>query len=143
MKLLNESLEKELHKLFKEMRDDVNIILFTKKVDCETCEQTKGFMEELNNTGDKINFIHYDFQENPDQAEKYNVTLTPSIVIENAKEGYKGVKFNGIPAGHEVNSFIASIIEVSGAGDPLPVTILERVQAINKAIHIQVYVTLT
>ncbi len=142
MKLLNKSLEKELKEVFHTMKDEVNVVLFTTQEDCETCEQTRSFMEELNKTGDKINFIHYDINEHPKAVDKYDIVRTPAIILESKQDGYKGVKFNGIPAGHEVNSFISSVLEVSGVGEILPQSTLKRVDAIKKPVHIQVFVTL-
>jgi len=100
------------------------------------------FMEELNHTGEKINFIHYDVDESPEEVKLYTIERTPAIVLVNPKKGYQGIKFNGIPAGHEVNSFISGILEVSGVGEIIPKSLLERILNIKEAVHIKVFVTL-
>ncbi len=69
---------------------------------------------------------------------KYNVTLTPSIVLLDAGENYRGVKFNGIPAGYEVNSFVTGLLEVSGAENDLPESISERLAKVEKPVNIKV-----
>jgi len=143
MKLLNESKEKELSQVFDTMHDPINVILFTTKENCDTCEQTQSFMEELNNVGQKINFIHYDIDVDTDMTKKYDIHLTPSVILENPKDGYKGIKFSGIPAGHEVNSLISGILEVSGVNEILPESTLERIKKVDQPVHIKVFVTLS
>ena len=58
-------------------------------------------------------------------------------------EEYHRVKFNGIPAGHEINSFISALIEMSGAESEVPAELLERIQKIDKPVNIKVFVTLS
>ncbi len=142
MKLLNSSLTDELQDVFKTMKDTVDVILFTTLIDCETCEQTTSFMQEIQELGDKINFIHHDIDDQPDEVKKYTIEHTPAIVLLNPKVGYQGVKFYGIPAGHEINSFISGILEVSGVGEILPKSMIERIDSITQPVNIKVFVTL-
>ena len=59
------------------------------------------------------------------------------------KGTYKGVKFNGIPAGHEINSFISALIEMSGLDIKYPADVLARIQKIDKPVNIKVFITLS
>lgn len=142
MKMLNEDVREQLKGIFENMDKDVTIALFTKEEPCETCEETKSFMEEMASVTEKLHLKLYDINKDKEKAKEYNVSLTPSIVLLDNNENYKGIKFNGIPAGHEINSFIASIIEVSGNSQELPKTLEERLSKITKPIDIKVFVTL-
>jgi glutaredoxin-like protein len=84
-----------------------------------------------------------DLDVNKDRAEAYNVQMVPSIVLLNDQKEYLGIKFNGIPAGHEINSFIPAILEVSGAGEVLPQQFMSQIKAIEKPVNIKVFVTLS
>ena len=46
MSLLNEEVRGQLSEVFEGMGNDVTIALFTKEENCETCSDTKSFMEE-------------------------------------------------------------------------------------------------
>lgn len=142
MKMLNEDVREQLKGIFENMDKDVTIALFTKEEPCETCEETKSFMEEMASVTEKLKLKLYDINKDKEKAKEYNVSLTPSIVLLDNNENYKGIKFNGIPAGHEINSFIASIIEVSGNSQELPKALEERISKITKPIDIKVFVTL-
>ncbi|MDN5351834.1 MAG: hypothetical protein PWQ12_753 [Clostridiales bacterium] len=143
MALLNEQLQGQLKEVFSEMKNDVTIAVFTQKGACYSCEETVSFMEEVEALSDKIHLEKLDIEADSERAKEYNVTMTPSIVLLDADKKYVGVKFNGIPAGHEINSFIPGLIEVSGAGEALPENYLEQLNALTKPVNIKVFVTLS
>ncbi|QVK17494.1 thioredoxin family protein [Mycoplasmatota bacterium] len=142
MKLLNEEITKQLLELFNNLVNDVTIALFTKEGECPTCEETRGYMQEIEALSDKIHLKEYDINKDQELARSYHVEMVPSIVLLNDKEEYLGIKFNGIPAGHEINSFIPTILEVSGNVSNLPDKIQKRIDNITKPTNIKVFITL-
>ena len=54
-----------------------------------------------------------------------------------------GVRFNGIPAGHEFNSFISALLEMSGHPIDYPKEVLDRIEKLSKNVNIKVFVTLS
>lgn len=143
MKLFNEETTKQLQDVFSAMKNDVTIALFTKDEPCETCSETQDFMSEFEELSEKIHLKQFHLVNDAELAAKYNVTLTPSIVLLDANETYRGVKFNGIPAGYEINSFVSGVLEVSGASNDLPESIQTRLSKITKPTNIKVFVTLS
>ncbi len=143
MSLLNEQIQGQLKEIFGEMKNDVTLAVFTKKEGCDSCADTVAFMQEIEALSEKIHFEEIDFDTNTERAAAYNVQMVPSIVMLNDKKEYLGIKFNGIPAGHEINSFIPAIIEVSGGGEALPENYLEKIKALEKPVNIKVFVTLS
>jgi glutaredoxin-like protein len=142
MALLNEDLKTQLKGILNQMKDNVTVALFTSEDQCETCEDTKSFMEEMSSVSEKVTLKHYDIVSDKSIADDLGVTLIPSMVLLDKNNKNNGIKFNGIPAGHEINSFITGLIEVSGAGEELPDTFKTRLDKINKPVHIKVFVTL-
>lgn len=143
MKMFNEEIQGQLKEIFQEMKGDVTIALFTKEGECPTCAETLAYMQEVEELSDKIHLEQYDINKDAELAKKYNVAMVPSIVMLDADKQYKGVKFNGIPAGHEINSFIPAILEVSGNESEMPAELEERIKKINKPINIKVFITLS
>ncbi|NBG88370.1 protein disulfide oxidoreductase [Isachenkonia alkalipeptolytica] len=143
MALLNDEMREQLSGFFEGMKEDVTIGLFTHKESCETCEETESFMQEMETLSEKIHLEAYDLDTHQDKAKEYDITLTPSIVLLDGEKKHRGIKFNGIPAGHEVNSFIKGIMEVSGALDSLPESLQARLDKITKPVNIKVFVTLS
>ncbi len=143
MSFFNEQIEEQLKEVFNGMTRDVTLAVFTKQEDCESCEDTLAFMKEIESLSDKIHLEALDFEADKTRAEAYNVQMVPSIVLLNDQKEYLGIKFNGIPAGHEINSFIPAILEVSGTGDVLPEPFMEQLKALEKPVNIKVFVTLS
>lgn len=140
-KLLNEETQKQLKQVFEELKNAVTMVLFTSDEDCESCEATLSLLTEVSELSDKLNLRVYDVKS--DEAKKYDVDLAPSFVLLDHNDEYHRVKFNGIPAGHEINSFISALIEMSGAESEVPAELLERIQKIDKPVNIKVFVTLS
>ncbi len=142
MKMFNEDLEKQLKEVFSGLAGDVTIALFTEG-DCYSCNETTDYMEEVAALSDKIHLKKYTLGQDAELAEKYHVEMVPSIVLLDSEGTYRGIKFNGIPAGHEINSFIPALLEVSGATSFLSKDLAARIEAIKKPINIKVFVTLS
>lgn len=143
MSFLNEQIEDQLKEIFADMKRDVTLAVFTKQEDCGSCDDTLSYMKEIEALSDKIHLESLDFETNRERAEIYNVQMVPSIVLLNDQKEYLGIKFNGIPAGHEINSFIPAILEVSGTGEVLPEPLMAQIKAIEKPVNIKVFVTLS
>ena len=142
MALLNEEIREQLSGFFKGMKNDVTLAVFTEKGECENCKQAESFMKEIESLSDKIHLEAYDFDTHQDKAKEFGVTLLPSIVLLDGEKKHRGVKFNGVPGGHEINSLIKGIMEISGALDSLPQSQQERLKKITKPVNIKVFVTL-
>lgn len=142
MKLITDDIRKQLEPIFDEMKENVTIAVFTKSGTCHTCAETLSFMEEIADISDNIYLQTYT-EDNKDLVEAYHIEMYPSIVLLDGEGLYHGVKFNGMPAGHEFNSFIPAILETSGLGQDLPANLADQVAAVDKPINIKVFVTLS
>lgn len=141
MKMFNADLEAQLKEVFNDLTNDVTIALFTEE-GCYSCEETTSYMEEVEALSDKIHLEKYTLSENQDLATRYQVEMVPSIVLLDSEKNYKRIKFNGIPAGHEINSFIPALLEVSGTVSELPEDLTKRIESIDQPVNIKVFITL-
>ncbi|MEJ5360870.1 MAG: thioredoxin family protein [Spirochaetota bacterium] len=143
MALFDEKVKSQLSQLLSKIKNPIIINFFTQEMECPTCQTTHQFVEEIASLNDRISLNVYDFLKNADIAKEFGIDKIPAIVITDANKNIKGVRFFGIPAGYEINSFIAACVEISGVTESLPDSILSRIKKISKPIHIQVFVTLT
>jgi glutaredoxin-like protein len=141
-KLFNEELSTQLKGIFADMPKELTIALFIDESGCESCEETHNYMKEVEELGEKINLKVYDINKDAELAKDYNVVMVPSIVLLDADGQYKGVKFNGIPAGHEINSFIPALLETSGLESEVPEPLKSQIENIDKKVNIKVFITL-
>ncbi len=142
-KLLNKDLQKQVTELLQPMKDKITIVLFTKATDCESCEPTKQIISEVAALNEKINVLNFDLDKDVEEAKKYNIEMAPSFIILDKDDQYKGVKFNGIPAGHEFNSFLSALVEMSSEISDVPADLAARIAKIDKPVNIKVFVTMS
>ena len=140
-KLLNTEVENQLKDVFSGMTKDITMVLFTSQDNCDSCEPTQQLLSEVAALSPRINLVEKDL--NSEEAKTYEIERVPAFVMLNDKGEDLGVKFNGIPAGHEINSFVSAIMEVGGQESELPAEIMERIAKINKPVNIKVFVTLS
>ncbi len=143
MSLFDEKTSNQLKDVLKKLENSVNIAFFKKNEECETCKDGEVFANEITAFSDKLNLTVYDLEKNKDAAKKYSIDKTPAYTILDEKGSDNGIRFFGIPGGHEINSFIGSLMEVSGNKEEIPHDIAERITAIERDVHIEVFVTLS
>lgn len=141
-KLFTPDIAGQIQTILKDMVDPITIVYFADQ-SCQTCQETLGLLEETAALSDKISLVTRRYPEDAADIEKYDIQRVPSFVFLDKAGQYKGVKFNGIPAGHEINSFLAAIIGMSGADLQIPPEYAERMRKIDKPVDIKVFVTLS
>ncbi|MBR8646094.1 hypothetical protein KEH51_25995 [[Brevibacterium] frigoritolerans] len=70
--------------------------------------------------------------ENAEIEEKINADKFPVVALLNSNGVYSGVKFHGVPGGHELNSFILAIYNLAGPGQALDSAVLNSIKGISK-----------
>lgn len=143
MALFDDNVRKQLSDIFKNMKEPVSLAYATQEFECHTCKDTHAFVDELSSLSDKINLNVYDFVKDSDKCKSLNIDKIPAIAVLDRDNNDTGVKFYGLPGGYEINSFMQALLEASGHREKLPDSISGRIAAINKPVHIQVFVTLT
>ncbi len=143
MAIFNENVRRQLVDILSEMKDEVNLAFFTQEFECNTCRDARTFVEEFAGLSDKVQYEVFDLLGDKDVAEQYGVDKIPAIVLLDKDKKDYGIRFYGIPGGYEINSFLTALKEVSGNQEELPEELTGRIRAIDKDVHIQVFVTAT
>lgn len=147
MNLLDEKIRGQLQEAFHELKGDVAIIFFgTNSQDCEYCGQTQALLEELTGLDEKLHLEILDLENDANRAAAYNVDKAPAIVLASLKENTitdYGIRFAGIPAGHEFSSLIRSVLMVSQGDSGLEKDTRLAIAGLEKSVNLQVFVTPT
>ena len=142
MPLLSEQDTEFLKKDFKEkLKNNVKLIFFKAEDACLYCKEVKDLLNEVAGLSDKLILEEYDFDKDTDKVKLYGIKRTPAIVIEGDKD--YGVRFYGMPAGHEFMTLVNGIINVSTKETGLSEKTVEKLKEITKPYNIQVFVTPT
>jgi len=143
---LDEDITSQIKEVFTKLSNPVEIVVFTSQKDCEYCEDTRALLEEVCNLSDKVSIKPVDVDNKPDIAREYHITRTPGIVVLGQVDGKMkdfGIRFSGIPAGHEFSALIHSILTVSSQEVVFNPDTMEFLNSLKSPISLEVFTTPT
>jgi alkyl hydroperoxide reductase subunit AhpF len=85
MALLNERVRSQVKDLFKGLKEEVKLVVFTQEIECLFCEDTRRLAEEVASLSDKVSAEVFNFVLDKDKVERYNIDKIPAIVVEGKK----------------------------------------------------------
>lgn len=145
-KLLNDEILDQINQVFEQLKEPVEILFFGQKEDCEYCDDTLQLIREVVDLSDKLGLQVYDLEEDAGIAQQYKVDKAPGLVLL-GRDGDQlldyGVRFAGIPSGHEFSSLIHDLVLVSGRDSGLGQETRDFLQGLTEPVHLQVFVTPT
>ncbi|MEN3045610.1 MAG: thioredoxin family protein [Candidatus Hydrothermales bacterium] len=143
MGILREEDRIEVKKYFnKNLRDKVKLLVFSQRINCRFCHETEELLKELAELSDgKMELSIKNFAIEKEEAQKYSVDKVPAIVVLDKDGVDRGIRFFGIPAGYEFASLLEAITMVSKGESGLSEDVKEKLRAIDKEVHLQVFVT--
>ncbi|OOB79897.1 MAG: thioredoxin reductase [Epulopiscium sp. Nuni2H_MBin001] len=105
-------------------------------------QELQKFLEELTVLSDNLDLQVV--QKGADTAleQKLKVDKFPVVCMLDENGDYSGVKFCGVPGGHELNSFILTIYNLASTGQAISDSDIAAIKAINKPANIKVIVSL-
>lgn len=142
-KLLDEEVIGQVKEAFQTLDGKVQILFFDGE-DCQYCTDTRQLVEEVAELTDKIDVDAYHLTQHPEIAEKFNVDKAPGLVIasQNGSEPVDhGIRYAGIPSGHEFSSLIQALLMVSAGKADLSEETTAFLNDLEEPVHLQVFVT--
>ena len=82
----------------------------------------------------------YSLNEEQEAKEKYQISEAPALLVFNAKAEARGV-FYGIPAGHEINTLLTTIVDASNYAQLYEENVIKEIKTISQPTNIKVFVT--
>lgn len=147
MGLIRNEDQKTIRQMFAPLTNQVKVVVFTDKTNCQYCNDTKNIVDEVAALSEKITTEYHDLKAEPAVASVYGADRAPAIaVVRLAEDGTArdfGVRFYGIPSGYEFTTFIESIVLVSTGQAQLSPAMSAWLSKLDKPVHLQVFVTPT
>lgn len=109
----------------------------------EKTKELYEFVKEVASLSDKIELLALAKDEDIEMEKKIKLERLPVLALLNENKEYSGVKFLGIPSGHEFNSLIFAIYNLAGNGQALEEATLKRITEIKTPKKIQVAISLS
>lgn len=155
MPLLKERDRQTLQQEFSQMPHRVRIVFFTQALDCETCGITEQILTEIEPLSDKLELVKLNYAIDRQAAEHYGIARIPAFAIVQLRENTNaegeselvehdyGIRFYGVPSGHEFMSLIGAIMDVSTGDSQLSPASRALAAQVTEPTHIQVFTTPT
>ncbi|WP_294188247.1 FAD-dependent oxidoreductase [uncultured Clostridium sp.] len=140
--LLNDALRTQIQGILARFENNISLVSIVDENNSKSIE-LRDLVLDIADLGDKVNAVIYKKGENPEMEAKVHANRFPIVAILNKDNEYTGVKFHGVPGGHELNSFLIAMYNVAGPGQEINPTILNDIKAIDKKINIKVGVSLS
>jgi glutaredoxin-like protein len=144
--LLDENVQTQVRGAFDKIQHPVNILFFGTKEQCQFCQDTFQLVEEVTALSDNLNLRVFDIEADAAVAENYNIELTPGLVIAGGDDDGPvdyGIRYAGIPSGHEFSSLIQDILLVSNRDSGLNDRTRAFLGELTEPVLLQVFVTPT
>ncbi len=140
--VLTDELREQVLNVFEKLNKKITIVTITDNNNEKSIE-LKNFLEEVSNLSPYINLKVYEKGENSDMESSIAFEYMPVAAILDSEGVYTGLKFCGIPSGHEFNSFILAIYNTAGPGQVFDKDIIKRINEIDKRVYMQIAVSLS
>ena len=141
MALLDENMVNKLKEVFKRIDKEIKIVNFVSESN-DKSKELQSFLDEFKAVSDKIIIENIDYDSNKEKALEFGVEKLPALAFVDSNGIQTKGKFHGIPGGHEINSFVITILNTAGVGKEFDASTLERINSINKDVNLKVFVTL-
>jgi alkyl hydroperoxide reductase subunit AhpF len=145
-RLLNEDITRQLTEFFQQMQEPVEVLFFGRENDCDYCGDSLQLIQEVVETSGKLGLSIYDIDKQAALAKQYRVDKTPGMVIA-GRDGDQildyGIRYSGIPSGHEFSSLINTLILVSSRDSGLDPKTRQDLANLKKPVLLQVFTTPT
>ena len=146
-RLLDEKVAAQIVEIFNELSEPVEVLFFgSKDQHCDYCNETRTLLEEVSSLSENISLTLFDVGENQEIADLYGIERVPNFII-GKRDGDDfidfGIRFVGIPAGHEFTSLINVLVMVSKGESGISEQGKSVLENLDHNVLLQVFVTPT
>lgn len=119
----------------------VKLVFFTQTFGCDACLPARQIVDRVAAGSELITVEEFNLVLDRDQAAAYGIQRVPAIAV--VGEADSGIRFFGVPEGHELVSLVEAILLVGGGDPGLSTASRALIDAVEQRVDIQVFVTPT
>lgn len=119
----------------------VKLVLFTQTFGCDTCVPTRQVIDRVASFSEKISVEEYNLVLDKDKVKAYGVLRVPAIAVVGQVD--VGIRFYGVPEGHELISLVESVLLVASGNSGLSEDSQRLIASVDHPIDVQVFATPT
>ena len=119
----------------------VRLVFFTQTFGCDSCLRARQVIDEIAGLSKQITVEEYNLVLDKEKVDEFGVDWAPATAVVGARD--LGLRYYGVPQGHELTSFIDAVVLASDGDTGLTPESLAVVAKVNRPIDIKVFVTAT
>lgn len=125
-----------------ELRDPVDLWVFTQALNCPTCPTALQIAQELGALTDKVRVIEKNPLIDVDDARGLDTSMVPAFVLRTDQSDGR-IRYYGLPSGYEFAVLVETLVSLSRQESFLEPELVERLQALTAPMTLRVFVTPT
>jgi alkyl hydroperoxide reductase subunit AhpF len=106
----------------------------------DASEDLKQICTEVAALSERIKLEILDARDDPDRAVALSGEHYPALVL-SSSAALGRLRYFGLPAGYEMSTLVATVLDLGVDPEPVPTEVSQRLGALPKDVHIQVFVT--
>ncbi len=119
----------------------VTLVFFTQTFGCDACLPARQIVDRVASYSEQISVEEVNLVLDTQQVEAFGIQRAPAIAI--VGQADTGIRFYGVPEGHELISLVDSILLVASGDSGLSDESRAAIAAVEEPVDIQVFVTPT
>ena len=119
----------------------VKLLFFTQTFGCDTCVPARAVVDRIASLSESITVDEFNLVLDKDAVRTYGILRAPAIAV--VGEADTGIRFYGVPEGHELISLVDAVLLVASRDSGLSDESRARLAEVEAPIDIQVFVTPT
>ena len=139
---LSDAIKEQLKGIFTKLEKNITLVSIVDLNNPKSIE-LRDFIVNIGKLSDRIFIETYTKDENPPMEKVIKADKFPIAALFDENKQYSGVKFHGIPGGHELNSFVLAIYNLAGPGQGMDPEIIEKIKNLRKPSNIKICVSLS
>ena len=119
----------------------VKLLFFTQTFGCDTCVPARRIVDRFAELSERITVDEFNLVLDKDAVQAYGIRRAPAIAV--VGEADTGIRFYGVPEGHELISLVDAVLLVASRDSGLSDESRARLAEVDEPVDIQVFVTPT
>lgn len=119
----------------------VKLVFFTQTFGCDTCLPARQAADGIAALSEQVTVEEHNLVLDREQVAEYGVEWAPALAVVGAKDAR--MRYYGVPEGYEIESLVDAIEIAAGGGPTLTGDSLDALDALERDVHLRVFVTPT
>ena len=119
----------------------VRLLFFTQTFGCDTCVPARRIVDRVASLSERITVDEFNLVLDKDAVQAYGIRRAPAIAV--VGEADTGIRFYGVPEGHELISLVDAVLLVASRDSGLSDESRARLAEVDEPLDIQIFVTPT